>query len=93
MIGCFFFKACIAERESEKIMNCFLIEPSMSSSAKRSARSSAEYIEDLSGNLIDFWAPLEKSVAAPTLSPCLEPSVKICSYSLKFLTISLNLII
>ena len=50
-------------------MNCFLIEPSMSSSAKRSARSFAEYIEDLSGNLIDFWAPLEKSAAAPTLSP------------------------
>ena len=38
-------------------------------SAKRSAQSSAEYIEDLSGNLIDFWAPLGKSAAAPTLSP------------------------
>ena len=42
MIRMVFFKVCIAERESEKIMNCFLIDPLMSSSAKRSARSSAE---------------------------------------------------
>ena len=42
MIRMGFFRACIAERESEKIMKCFLVEPSMSSNAKRSARSSAE---------------------------------------------------
>ena len=42
MIGMGVFQSLHLERESEKIMKCFLVEPSMSSSAKRSARSSAE---------------------------------------------------
>ena len=65
------FSKLALQKESEKIMNYFFIDPSMSSSAKRSARSSVEYIEDLSGNLIDFLVPLEieKSAEAPTIPP------------------------